>query len=178
MYHICGKIPFSTDCEQEVLIMTEQTGIMDKPKQLWDGAMKMVKGEDTHQLMEQFTSEMTLVAEGLCEDQGRLHQEVERMMREEDQRIQKLEARINLLERTLDEERSAHDRELTEARNRFVSLEKKTEKAERENARNEEREKEKKQKKPLIRDLTVLIGIAGGSWVLVTLLNLVRDLLR
>ena len=31
MYHICGKIPFSTDCEQEVLIMTEQTGIMDKP---------------------------------------------------------------------------------------------------------------------------------------------------
>ena len=59
-----------------------------------------------------------------------------------------------------------------------MSLEKKTEKAERENARNEEREKEKKQKKPLIRDLTVLIGIAGGSWVLVTLLNLVRDLLR
>ena len=99
-------------------------------------------------------------------------------MREEDQRIQKLEARIGLLERMLDEERSAHDRELTEARNRFMSLEKKAERAEKGTARNEEREKEKKQKKPLIRDLTVLIGIAGGSWVLVTLLNLVRDLLR
>ena len=157
--------------------MTEQTGLMDKPKKLWNGALKMVKGENTNQLMEQFTSEMTLVAEGLCEDQSRLHQDVDRMMREEDQRIQKLEARISLLEKTLEEERNAHDRDLTEARNRFASLEKKTDRVERENARNEEKEREKKQKKPLIRELTVLVGIAGGSWVLVTLLHLIRDLL-
>ena len=81
--------------------MSEQTGLMDKPKKIWNGALKMVKGENTNQLMEQFTSEMTLVAEGLCEDQSKLHQDVERMMREEDQRIQKLEARISLLEETL-----------------------------------------------------------------------------
>ena len=156
--------------------MTEQTGLMDKPKKLWDGALKMVKGENAHQLMEQFTSEMTLVAEGLCEDQSRLHQDVERMMREEDQRVQKLEARISLLEQSLEEERNAHDRDLTETRTRMSALEKKAERQARENEKNAEKEREKKQKKPLTQELILLVGIASGSWVLVTLLNLIRDL--
>lgn len=154
--------------------MPDQTGLMEKPKKLWDGALKMVKGENTAQLMEQFTAEMTLVAEGLCEDQTRVRQDVDRMMREEDQRIQKLESRISLLESTLEEERSAHDRDLTEARTRFAALEKKAERAEKEAARTEE--KEKKRKDSLIRSLTILAAVAGGSWVLVTLLNLIRDL--
>ena len=49
----------------------EKTLATEKPKKttLWDGALKMVKGENTNQLIEQFTAEMTLVAEGLCEDQ-------------------------------------------------------------------------------------------------------------
>ena len=52
--------------------MTTQT--KPKPK-LWDGALKMVKGENTTQLIEQFTAEMTLVAEGLCEDQNKLRKD-------------------------------------------------------------------------------------------------------
>ena len=48
--------------------MTEEKTLTEKPKKtLWDGALKMVKGENTNQLIEQFTAEMNLVAEGLCE---------------------------------------------------------------------------------------------------------------
>ena len=78
--------------------MEEEKTITEKPKKLWDGALKMVKGENPNQLIEQFTAEMTLVAEGLCEDQTKLRREVDDMMTQEDRRIQKLESRIELLE--------------------------------------------------------------------------------
>jgi predicted RNase H-like nuclease (RuvC/YqgF family) len=138
-----------------------------KPKKLWDGALKMVKGENTTQLIEQFTAEMTLVAEGLCEDQSKLRRETDRMITEEDQRIQKLESTIEMLENTIDEERNQRDRELTETRNRLAALERKMEKAE----KTEQSEKGKREKRNIIRDLTVLVAIAAGAWVIVTVLN-------
>ncbi len=142
--------------------MEEEKTLTEKPKKLWDGALKMVKGENTHQLIEQFTAEMTLVAEGLCEDQTRLRREVDGMMTDEDRRIQKLDSRIAVMESTLEEERAAHDRDMTEMRNRLAALEKKAAK---------EPSKEKKKGGTLIRDLTVLVGIAAAAWVIVTLLN-------
>ena len=150
--------------------MSEKTVLTEnKPKKLWDGALKMVKGENTTQLIEQFTSEMTLVAEGLYDDQVKLRRNVDQMMTEEDQRIQKLESRIQLLESALDEERAAHDRDLTETRNRLASLEKKT----------AEQAKEKKSgkdtaKRSIIRDLTWLVGIAAGAWIIVTILHMIH----
>ena len=140
----------------------EKTLTTEKPKKLWDGALKLVKGENTTQLIEQFTSEMTLVAEGLCEDQSKLRKEVDSMITEEDQQIQKLQTKIDQLETSLDEERSAHDRDLTELRNRLAALEKKQPK---------EGTKEKKKNGTLIRDLTVLVGIAAAAWVVVTIIN-------
>ena len=98
--------------------MSEEKTLTEKPKKtLWDGALKMVKGENTNQLIEQFTAEMTLVAEGLCEDQTKLRREVDNMTTQEDRRIQKLDSRIDLLETSLDEERRAHDKDVTELRN-------------------------------------------------------------
>ena len=144
--------------------MEEEKTLTEKPKKLWDGALKMVKGENTHQLIEQFTAEMTLVAEGLCEDQTRLRREVDGMMTDEDRRIQKLDSRIAVMESTLEEERAAHDRDMTEMRNRLAALEKKAAK---------EPSKEKKKGGTLIRDLTVLVGIAAAAWVIVTLLNVI-----
>ena len=98
--------------------LAERTKTAEKPKKLWDGALKMVKGENTTQLIESFTAEMTLVAEGLCEDQSKLRREVDRMMTEEDRRIQALQSRLEAAETSLDEERAAHDQVLTEMRNR------------------------------------------------------------
>ena len=105
--------------------MSEEKTLTEKPKKtLWDGALKMVKGENTNQLIEQFTAEMTLVAEGLCEDQTKLRREVDGLMTQEDKRIQKLESTINLLETSLEEERKNHDQDVTELRNRVSQLEK------------------------------------------------------
>ncbi len=144
--------------------MSEEKTLAEKTKKptLWDGALKMVKGENTNQLIEQFTAEMTLVAEGLCEDQTKLRREVDDMTTQEDRRIQKLESRIDLLETSLDEEKKAHDRDVTELRNRLSSLEKQASKAP---------AKEKKKAGTIIRDLTWLVGIAAGAWVVVTIIN-------
>ena len=147
--------------------MAEEKTLTEKPKKttLWDGALKMVKGGDTSQLIEQFTAEMTLVAEGLCEDQTKLRREVDGMMTEEDKRIQKLESRIDLLETSLEEERKAHDRDLTELRSRLSPLEKQSSKTV---------VKEKKKAGSIIRDLTWLVGIAAAAWVIVTIINAIK----
>ncbi len=144
----------------------EEKTLTEKPKKttLWDGALKMVKGENTNQLIEQFTAEMTLVAEGLCEDQTKLRKEVDDMTTQEDRRIQKLESRIDLLETSLDEERKAHDKDVTELRNRLAPLEKQANKAP---------VKEKRKAGSIIRDLTWLVGIAAVAWVVVTIIKAV-----
>jgi hypothetical protein len=150
--------------------MAEGKSIIDKPRKLWDGALKIVKGENPNQLIEHFTAEMTLVAEGLCEDQTRLRREVDEMSRQEDQQIQKLQSRADLLESMLEEERNAHDRDVTELRNRLAALEKK---AARESS--SESGRDKKKSRTVIRDLTWLVGIAAGAWIIVTILNLFRQ---
>ena len=144
--------------------MTEENTLTEKAKKttLWDGALKMVKGENTNQLIEQFTAEMTLVAEGLCEDQTKLRSEVDGMITEEDRRIQKQESRIDLLESSLEGERKVHDRDLTELRSRLSTLEKQAAKAP---------AKEKKKAGSIISGLTLLVGIAAAAWVIVTVLN-------
>ncbi len=148
--------------------MEEEKTLAEKQQKkptLWDGALKMVKGENTNQLIEQFTAEMTLVAEGLCEDQTKLRREVDEMTTQEDRRIQKLESRIDLLETSLEEERKAHDRDVTELRNRLSPLEKQASK---------QPVKEKKKAGSIIRDLTWLVGIAAAAWVIVTIINAIK----
>ena len=122
----------------------------------------MVRGENTAQLIENFTAEMTLVAEGLCEDQTTLRREVDKMMTEEDRRIQSLQSKIDETETLLEEERRAHDRDVTELRNRLAALEKKA---------NSKPAKDKGRKGNIIKDLTILVAIAAAAWVIVTLVN-------
>ena len=143
--------------DEEKTLTAEKT----KKPTLWDGALKMVKGENTNQLIEQFTAEMTLVAEGLCEDQTKLRKEVDGLMTQEDKRIQKLESTINLLETSLEEERKNHDQDVTELRNRVSQLEK----------QEKVTAKDKKKSRTIIRDLTWLVGIAAAAWVIVTIIN-------
>ena len=142
--------------------LTDKNTAADKPKKLWDGALKIVRGDSTSQLIENFTAEMTLVAEGLCEDQSNLRREVERTATEEDRRIQALQSRIEAAETLLEQERVTHDRDLTELRTRLASLEKKA---------SAKPVREKNGMRSIIRDLTILVGIAGAVWIIVTLLN-------
>ena len=142
--------------------LTEKTAVAEKPKKIWDGALKMVRGDNTAQLIENFTSEMTLVAEGLCEDQSSLRREVDKMVTDEDRRIQAIQTQAEAIESSLEEERRAHDKDMTELRNRLAALEKQS---------SIKPAKEKARKGNIIRDLTVLVAIAAGAWVIVTLLN-------
>lgn len=142
--------------------LTQNTVPTEKPKKLWDGALKMVRGDNTSQLIENFTAEMTLVAEGLCEDQSTLRREVDRMITEEDRRIQSLQTQVDAAETSLEEERRAHDRDVTELRNRLAALEKQA---------SQKPVKEKTRKGNIIRDMTILVAIAAGAWVIVTMIN-------
>lgn len=142
--------------------LTQNAATAEKPKKIWDGALKMVRGENTAQLIENFTAEMTLVAEGLCEDQSTLRRDVDKMITEEDRRIQALQTQVDAAETSLEEERRAHDRDVTELRNRLAALEKQA---------SQKPSKEKARRGNIIRDLTILVAIAAGAWVIVTMIN-------
>lgn len=143
------------------LSVSEPPKAENVPQKFWNGALKLVKGENTAKLIEDFTAEMTLVAEGLCEDQTKLRREVDRMITDEDRHIQKVESKVDLVEKTLDDEKNAFDQTITELRNRIASLEKK---AGKESSRN-------KNGRSIIRDMTWLVGIASGAWVIVTIIQ-------
>ncbi len=151
--------------------MEEQKALAEKQQKkptLWDGALKMVKGENTNQLIEQFTAEMTLVAEGLCEDQTRLRREVDDMTTQEDRRIQKLESRVAAAESAAEEQARENDRIVTELRDRLSALEKQSAK-DAKALREQQREKEKRRERNRIRDLTILIVVAAVAVIAVTL---------
>lgn len=132
-----------------------------KPGQLWNQALKAVKGENTAQLVEEFTSEMTLVAEGLCEDQSRIRRDAEDLRRELDQRTQALGSDQDALETMLREQQRDMDRRLDDLTRRLNALESAS-----------TRKKGKGDKASLMQNLILLAGIVCGSWVLVTVLNL------
>lgn len=148
--------------------MNETTETRTGPKKIWNDALKIVKGGDSAQLMESFTAEMTLVAEGLYEDQNRLRGEVDRMMNQEDQRLQKQESRILELETALEEQQKENDRMITELRTRLAALEKQEE------LRRRERGKKAGKERNRIRDLTILAAvIAAGAIAVILVLKLV-----
>ena len=149
--------------EETALAERNHTQDAEKPKtNILSGALRMVRGENTAKLIENFTSEMTLVAEGLCEDQSKLRRDIDHMVGEEDRRIQRLESKINMVDSALDEEKTAHDEALTELRNRLAALEKKSSK---------EPAKGKKSERNRIRDITWLIGVTGTVVVIIMLVR-------
>ena len=141
--------------------MSEQKNV-SKPVQLWNNAVKAVKGENTGALVEQFTAEMTLVAEGLCEDQARLRQAVEELRREADAARQSLRSEQQALDKTIQENQRDMDRRLDELDRRLDALE----------ARKAPSTKLKN--KGLMGQAIILAGIICGTWLAVTILNLLR----
>ncbi len=141
--------------------MSEQRNV-SKPVQLWNSAVKAVKGENTGALVEQFTAEMTLVAEGLCEDQARLRQAVEEVRREADAARQSLRSEQQAIDRTIQENQRDIDRRLDDIDRRLGALE----------ARKAPSAKIKN--KGLMGQAIILAGIICGTWLAVTILNLLR----
>lgn len=137
--------------------MSEQKNV-SKPLQLWNSAVKAVKGENTGALVEQFTAEMTLVAEGLCEDQARLRQTMEDVRREQDSANQSLRSEQAALETTIQEQQRDIDRKLNDMERRLSALEK--------------NKPQPKKQQNVLNQVTVLVGIVCVTWIVVTLMKL------
>ena len=140
--------------------MTEEKQV-SKPMQLWNQAVKAVKGDSTMQLVEDFTSEMTLVVEGLYEDQSRLRQALETLRNEQNQDEQSLRSEIEALENTLREHQRDTERRLTDISHRLDAIDSRKRKHEGSISAG-------------MNKLIVLAGLICGSWIIETLLQLLK----
>ena len=126
-----------------------------------NGVISPLKGRDTGQLVEEYTAEMTLVVEGLSEDQARLQQETER-----------LSARQTEAEETL-------ARRLRDAESANAALKKELEALKKRLDKTDRLVADRKIKKVegftgLLRQATWLAAIVAGAWVITTVIKLFR----
>ncbi|MBR5110980.1 MAG: hypothetical protein IK099_12405 [Clostridia bacterium] len=146
--------------ENALIPETEETkkNVVQSAKDFMTGVFNPLKGKDLGQLVEDFTSEMTLVAEGLSEDQQKLFQETDKLSAQQ----------TELEQRLLD---GLHDAEVEnkELRKEVHSLAVRLEKAEKLIA-------DKKLKKSdgllsIIRQATWLVAVFSAAWVIVTVIK-------
>lgn len=130
---------------------------------LWNQALKAVKGDATAELVEQFTQEMTLVAEGLCEDQARLRKAVDGLLREAEGQESRARQEQEELKRLLEAQEETMKRRLDELSRRVDALEKPAPRARRHGLR---------LSGDVLSRLTLLAGIVCGTWLIVTVLQL------
>ena len=134
--------------------------IMKKPRELIAGALGAIKGPDVQNLVESFTSEMTVVTEGLYDDQMRLRKEVEELSAQQTILSQQvLDGREDLALKWEQSEKNMAAR-LNDMQKRLQAL---------------EAGKSKQGKKNgILSQVTVLAAIVAGAWIIVTLLNLLK----
>ena len=116
------------------------------------------KSTDLHQIIEEFTAEMTLVAEGLSEDQTRLSEQADLLNAQqtafEEETLQKfhdLNADLQALNRRMDQVNSRLDK-LQQARDKQLRKESGL--------------------YAILRQATVLVSIAAGAWVITAIIRL------
>lgn len=135
--------------------------IVQSAKDFMNGVLSPLKGKDIGQLVEDFTAEMTLVAEGLSEDQHKLSQETERLSAMQTELEQRMLDGFHDTGVTCDETRA----EIKDLRSRLEKIEKQL-----------QDKKELKTKKTdgitgMLRQATWLVAIASGAWIVVTIIN-------
>lgn len=128
-------------------------------KKIVDGMLSPFRGREVAQMVEQFTEEVTLVTEGLSEDQVRLTE-----------RVDKYSAQQTILEQEVREKLRAAEEDNKQLRLELASLRVRLEQAERAIA-------DKKLNKVegftgMIRQGTWLVGIGGAAWIITAILNL------
>ena len=139
----------------------EHKTIMKSAKDFMNGVLSPLKGKDIGQLVEDFTAEMTLVAEGLSEDQQKLSQETDRLSALQTELEQRMLDGFHDAGVTADEMRS----EIKDLRARLEKMEKQL-----------QDKKDQKAKKSdgitgMLRQATWLVAIASGAWIIVTVIN-------
>ena len=105
-------------------------GFVQATKDFFGNALSTVKGKDLNVLVEDFSSEMTLVAEGLSEDQARLHELCESISAQQTVDRESLSLAVENVSDTLNtacERISALETGLIKLQKSMEQLEKKTE---------------------------------------------------
>ncbi len=123
------------------------------------------KSQDIHVLIEEFTSEMTVVAEGLSQDQDRLNQRCDRLEARQAESEERLAQRLNEIQAQNREDRKT----LQDLERRLKRIEDSLEKARK--AENEKKTHASERWTGMLRQATWLFGILCGAWVIVTLIN-------
>jgi len=170
--------------KQEALPATDEApgkkpGLVRGARDFIENTFASLKGKDMNQAVEEFTSEMTLVAEGLSEDQAALRREVEKgaaqltlieeklLSRDKQRREEIAAAREELKQARKQSEQRAEavEKRCAELEKRLDSLEKAL------------KEVEKKPKKmglgQILRQATWMVGIICAAWIIVTVLHMV-----
>ncbi len=150
--------------QEETEITTEVAGqktLVQQAKTFMNGVLSPLKGKDIGQLVEDFTAEMTLVVEGLSEDQSKLAQEAQR-----------ISAQQTVIEQRVHD--GFHDADVTEKelRKEIDSLKNRLDKAEK--RLNDKKGKHGEGVVAILRQATWLVGIAAIAWIIVTIINLFK----
>lgn len=124
------------------------------------GVLSPLKGKDMSRLVEDFTAEMTLVAEGLSEDQQRLREQTDSLSAA--QTLQEEATRRSLSAQA--DKIAAQEKEIALLKSRLDRVEK---------ALNEKKAKGKRLDglTGALRQATWLVGLLAGAWVATTLIR-------
>lgn len=125
-------------------------GLVRKSVDALNEAVSSLKKQDMNALVETFTAEMTLVAEGLSEDQAQLAQQTAQ-----------LSAQQTVYEETLLTYMDDTNKTLRDLRKRVETLEKKGEKTARQRGTVTQ----------ALKQATWIAAIVGGAWVITALLK-------
>ena len=160
------------DAEQPIILPAEDmeiapakpesplVGALKKPGAYLSGALRSLKGRDMDTLIEEFTAEMTLVLEGLSDDQERLGARSEALA----QQCALLHEENQRLGRRLEEQARQQEALTRQA----AALEKRVQEMERKAAERHPRE-------GLIRRLTWLAGLCIAATMLLTVVKVLFD---
>ena len=139
----------------------KKPGLMRGARDFIENTWSSLKGKDLNQAVEEFTSEMTLVAEGLSEDQSALRKDGEKLSA----RMDKLTERQKTGE---DSVKTLRD-QLEQERRRGDALQKRLDDI--------EKALKAKPAKPgvtaILRQATWAVGIICAAWVIVAILKLI-----
>ena len=139
----------------------KKPGLVRGARDFIENTFASLKGKDMNQAVEEFTSEMTLVVEGLSEDQNTLRRDVDSSSAQ----LTMLEEKVLRQEKDRKADVSDLQEELKQAKKRLDSLEKTLKEA--------EKKPQKMGLGQILRQATWMVGILCVSWIVVTVLKLI-----
>jgi len=139
----------------------KKPGLVRGARDFIENTFQSLKGKDMNQAVEEFTSEMTLVVEGLSEDQNTLRRDVDSSSAQ----LTLLEEKVLRQEKDRKADVSDLQEELKQAKKRLDSLEKTLKEA--------EKKPQKMGLGQILRQATWMVGILCVSWIVVTVLKLI-----